>query len=245
MDRFFLSSEQWAAEVLCLKGEEGHHAVRVMRKKVGDRVELFDGEGHWVRGTVREVQRASLKVEPEEEGESHVLVPEVELAVAIPKGKTMDLIIQKAVELGVSRIQPLVTKNTVVKVSAEEAQEKSLKWQRVALEACKQCGQNFLPQVKVVSPIGHYLVQGEGVAERTRVIASLAPGAVPVRQQLEALSDDCEKLSFLVGPEGDFTAQEVTAALAAGFQPVSLGSIVLRVETACLSLAAAARYRFG
>ena len=81
--------------------------------------------------------------------------------------------------------------------------------------------------------------------EGSAIIASLAPGALPVRESLEALPDSCGTLSFLVGPEGDFTSEEVAAALEQGFAPVSLGEIVLRVETACLFLASAARYRFG
>lgn len=242
MDRFFLSSELSLSESYRLEGEEGHHAVRVMRKKVGDRVELFDGQGNWARGVVAEVHRAALVVVLDEEGESKSILPSIELAVAIPKGKTMDLIVQKAVELGVNRIQPLITKNTVVKVGPEESVEKSLKWQRVALEACKQCGQNSLPKVEPVAGLQKYL---RGAGSGSRVIASLAPGAEPVRTRLESLPDDCRELSFLVGPEGDFTAEETQAALVAGFEPISLGEIVLRVETACLSLAAAARYRFG
>ena len=125
MDRFFLSPERLGLRRLALKGEEGHHAVRVMRKKVGDRIEVFDGEGKWARGEVREVQRAGLTLQVDEEGESERVLPQIELAVAIPKGKTMDLIVQKAVELGVNRIQPLTTTNTVVKVAADEAVEKS------------------------------------------------------------------------------------------------------------------------
>ena len=241
MDRFFLSPADWSPEKLSLGGEEGHHAVRVMRKKVGDGIEVFDGEGRWARGEVSAVERAGLTVVVEEEGRSEPLSPDVFLAVSIPKGKTMDLIVQKAVELGVAGIQPLVTTNSVVKIGEKDAVEKSQKWQRVALEACKQCGQNFLPEVQPVKTLAKYLTEERSGAS---IIASLAPGAVPVRERMEALPDDCGRISFLVGPEGDFSPEEVVAALAADFAPVSLGEIVLRVETACLFLASAARYRF-
>lgn len=242
MDRFFLSPDSWTPDELRLGGEEGHHAVRVMRKKAGDRVEVFDGAGRWARGEVREVQRAELTILVDEEGMSEPLKPQLHLAVAIPKGKTMDLVVQKAVELGVNGIQPLTTRHTVVKVSAEEAVEKSRKWQRVALEACKQCGQNFLPEVKTVKPLGMFLRE---VKTGASLVASLAPGALPVREKLEAVPGNCEALTFLVGPEGDFAKEEIEEALAQGFEPVSLGEIVLRVETACLFLASSARYRFG
>lgn len=242
MDRFFLSPEDWTPSELRLTGEEGHHAARVMRKKAGDRIEVFDGAGHWARGQVSEVNRSEIRLTVEESGLSTTLQPQIELALAIPKGKTMDLVVQKAVELGVNVIQPLITRNTVVKVSAEDAVEKASKWQRVALEACKQCGQNFLPEVKTVKPLGKYLRE-----ERAgdSFVASLAPGAESIRQKLESLSADCGELSFLVGPEGDFSSEEIAEALGAGFAPVSLGEIVLRVETASLFLASAARYRFG
>ena len=242
MDRFHLPSEDWAAEPLQLKGEEAHHAIRVMRKKVGDEIEVFDGEGRWARGTVREAKKTLLTIDCVEEGVAVAQKPQVTLAVAIPKGKTMDLIVQKAVELGVNGIQPLTTQNTVVKLEGPDAVEKSAKWQRVALEACKQCGQNFLPKVAPVRPLSPYLASEPKGA---RVIASLAPGAVPVRERLEGLADETADLSFLVGPEGDFTAEEVTQAMAVGFEPVSLGEIVLRVETAGMFLLSAARYRFG
>ena len=204
-------------------------------------LKFFDGAGRWARGEVSEVKRASLTVVIEEEGRVEPLSPEVFLAVAIPKGKTMDLIVQKAVELGVAGIQPLVTTNSVVKIGEKDAGEKSQKWQRVALEACKQCGQNFLPRVEPVKSLASYLAEGK---EGATIIASLAPGAVPVREKMEALSDECGRVSFLVGPEGDFSADEIAGAIAVGFEPVSLGEIVLRVETACLFLASAARYRF-
>ena len=242
MDRFFLSPDGWASEALSLGGEEGHHAVRVMRKKVGDEVELFDGRGRWAKGVVREIGRSVLTVEKVAEGSDEPLFPRVELAVSVPKGKTMDLVVQKAVELGVNGIHPLITSNSVVKVGADEAEEKSAKWQRVALEACKQCGQNFLPEVAPVKRLEDYL---SGKREGSKVIASLAPGAVPVRERLESLGDDSREVHLLVGPEGDFTEDETRAALAAGFEPVSLGEIVLRVETACLFLASVIRYRFG
>ena len=184
MDRFFLSPADWSPERLSLAGEEGHHAVRVMRKKIGDRIEVFDGEGRWARGEVSAVERAGLTVGIDEEGRSQHLAPEVFLAVSIPKGKTMDLVVQKAVELGVAGIQPLVTTNSVVKIGEKDAVEKSQKWQRGALEASKQCGQNFLPVVEPVKTLPHYLSEKrEGAA----IIASLAPGAVPVRERMEAL----------------------------------------------------------
>jgi 16S rRNA (uracil1498-N3)-methyltransferase len=157
--------------------------------------------------------------------------------VAIPKGKTMELIVQKAVELGVSAIQPLVTEHTVVRVEGKDAVRKGGKWQRVALEACKQCGQNLLPLVHAPAGFGSWLSERGG--ERRGIMASLAEGARPFREVIAELPDGVDELDVLIGPEGDFSAGETTAAVESGFQPVTLGVITLRVETAvlfCLSV---------
>lgn len=241
MDRFFLPASHWSTHSLALTGEEGHHAVRVMRKKEGDRIELFDGEGRWARGVVSATERGGLTMVREEEGRSPEPASLIELAVAMPKGKTMDLIVQKAVELGINRIQPLATRNTVVKLTGEDRVEKSLKWQRGALEASKQCGQNYLPAVAPVCVLSEYL---ERKREGLSLIASLAPGALGLRQCLAA-HGAATRVHLLVGPEGDFSSDEVSASLAAGFQPVTLGEIVMRVETACLYLLSAVRYHSG
>lgn len=241
MDRFYLSPESWSEETLQITGEEGHHAVRVMRKSVGDRIAVFDGAGLWAEGVIVEVGKGNLTVKVEGSGHQEPAVAPISLAVAMTKGKTMDLIVQKAVELGVSRIQPLATTNTVVKLSGKDRVEKSAKWQRVALEACKQCGQNHLPEVAPVVGLQDYLAQG---SLGHRLIASLAPGTKGLRSLLTSIPSQ-EPIHLLVGPEGDFTSSETSAALGAGFQPVTLGDIVLRVETACLYLISAARYQSG
>jgi 16S rRNA (uracil1498-N3)-methyltransferase len=241
MDRFFLAPEAWTGKTLHLGGEEGHHAARVMRKATGDVIEIFDGLGRWARCRVEVVAKAELTLSLEEEGRDGIPCPAVTLAVAMPKGKTMDLIVQKAVELGVHRIQPLATTNTVVKLSGKDRAEKAAKWQRVALEACKQCGQNVLPQVTGVCDLSEYL---SAPREGHGIVGSLVPGSQGFRGYLATLPKE-KPVHLLVGPEGDFTTAEMDAALAANFQPVTLGNIVLRVETACLYLLSAVRYQFG
>ena len=140
----------------------------------------------------------------------------------------MDLIVQKAVELGVASIQPLVTRHTVVQVEDDDASRKSGKWQRVALEACKQCGQDLLPELLPVRGFGDWLPDAAG---DLKIIASLFPGARPLREILRN-AESPRRVTLLVGPEGDFSAIEVAAAVESGFLPASLGPIVLRAETA-------------
>ena len=150
----------------------------------------------------------------------------------------MDLIVQKSVELGISAIQPLITRNTVV----QPGDGKSEKWRRNALEACKQCGQDNLPVIAEPLAFDPWL-STQADAPGLKIIASLAPGALPLRQILQAHPATLQA-TLLVGPEGDFSPEETAAAIDAGFHPASLGSIVLRVETATLFCLSALRYQF-
>lgn len=241
MARFFLSPDAWGAKAL-LGGDEAKHAAQVLRLRAGDRITVFDGRGRSAGADILEVSKSELRLELGQEILAAKLEPEICLAQAVPKGKTMDLIVQKAVELGVSRIQPLITRNTVVQVDGEDAPRKSAKWQRVALEACKQCGQDFLPQVSPVSDFASWVAASDG---DLKIIASLLPGARPLREVLrDTVPGSPGQVTLLVGPEGDFSAAEGEAALEAGFVPASLGSIVLRAETAAFFGISAIRYEF-
>jgi 16S rRNA (uracil1498-N3)-methyltransferase len=129
-------------------------------------------------------------------------------------------------------------------VGDDDAGKKQEKWQRVAMEACKQCGQNHLPGVAEPRDFASWIA---GLADKpgVRLIASLADGARPFREVLRDLPGVPDGVTLLIGPEGDFTADETASALAAGFIPVTLGNIVLRVETASLFGMSALRYEFA
>jgi 16S rRNA (uracil1498-N3)-methyltransferase len=148
--------------------------------------------------------------------------------------------VQKAVELGVTAIQPLITRHTVVQVGEDDASRKSAKWQRVALEACKQCGQDHLPEVLPTRDFRDWLRDGE---EGVKILGSLFPGARPLREILRAETPP-HRVVLLIGPEGDFSPDEGAAALEAGFQPARFGSIILRSETAAFFGISAVRYEF-
>jgi len=235
MARFFLPPAAWNGET-CLTGDEARHLSQVMRIRVGEEIIVFDGEGVRASATVITIakERVTLRL-----GDARRLpppAPEMVLAIAIPKGKTMDLVVQKAVELGVRSIQPLVTRRTIV----QPGDGKSDKWRRVALEACKQCGADFLPYVAEPLDYDGWLLQATA---GLRMIASLAPGARPMREivRKDAVAGP---ITALIGPEGDFTPEETAAALGSGFLPVTLGSTVLRTETAALFCLSALRYEF-
>lgn len=242
MPRFHLPPESWSAlPHAALRGEEAKHAAQVMRVRRGDEIAVFDGLGRSALATVGEVSKHEIQLSLGEVRQAPPLRPRICLAQAVPKGKTMDLIVQKAVELGVASIQPLITRRTVVQVAEDDADRKSGKWQRVALEACKQCGQDLIPQVEAAADFSEWL---ERAGEGLKIIASLYPGTLPLKEILRAAGES-EQVTLLIGPEGDFTVEEAAAAVAAGFQPATLGSIVLRAETAAFFAMSALRYEFA
>jgi 16S rRNA (uracil1498-N3)-methyltransferase len=236
MPRFFLPPDVWQQEAW-LTGDEAKHLSQVLRVRVGETVTVFDGQGRRAEAQVEEVGRDRAKLRLGRVEATPALWPEITLGIAIPKGKTMDLVVQKAVELGVSRIQPLITRRTIV----QPGEGKADKWRRVALEACKQCGLDRLPTVAEPVALERWLAEER--SEALALIASLAPGARPMREVLRS-THATAAIHVLVGPEGDFTPAETDAALSEEFQPVTLGSNVLRAETAALYCLATLRYEF-
>jgi len=247
MPRFFLPPAAWLASgpQPALTGDEARHLAQVLRIQPGATITVFDGQGHRAHASVLEVTRTRVPLELGAALPSRPVLPVITLAQAIPKGKNMDLIVQKAVELGIASIQPLVTRHTIVHPS----EGKSEKWRRIALEACKQCGQDLLPDIPEALAFDAWLAaQAAAVTtaspSRLSLIASLAPAARPLREILHE-HPGTTHVTLLIGPEGDFSPEETSAALAVGFVPISLGAIVLRVETASLFCLSALRYEFA
>ena len=244
MPRFFLPPAAWLATSAppALTGDEARHLAQVLRSQRGASITVFDGEGRRAEATVLEVTRSRVTLTLGEVLPRAPLVPALTLAQAIPKGKTMDLIVQKAVELGLAAIHPLVTRHTIVHPGEGKAEN----WRRTALEACKQCGQDLLPDIPEALAFEPWIAaQSASVAtSELKLIASLAAAARPLRHVLQE-HPGTARATLLVGPEGDFAADETSAALAAGFLPVSLGPIILRVETASIFCLSALRYEFG
>jgi 16S rRNA (uracil1498-N3)-methyltransferase len=237
MPRFHLPPADWQSSTLT--GDEARHLTQVLRIRAGETITVFDGHGRRAEAEVLATARDHVTLQI---GETHTpppTRPAITLAQAIPKGKNMDLIVQKAVELGIAAIQPLITRHTIV----QPGEGKSEKWRRTALEACKQCGQDQLPAIADPLPFDRWIAN-PSAAPGLKLIASLAPGARPLREILHA-HPGTTAATLIIGPEGDFSPDETTAALAAGFLPATLGSIVLRVETATLFTLSALRYEFA
>ncbi len=241
MHRFHLPTENWESAIL--PATESHHCANVLRLESGERVTVFDGSGREATGVILEARAKGVTLKLS--GITKTAPPPcaITLAQAVPKGKNMDLIVQKAVELGASRIAPLLSDRTIVQLHADELAKKRAKWQEVALEACKQCGQNHLPEV--ASPVAPKEFFEKAERSDLLLIASLQPDARPLKAILAEFHTTNSRLpqsvTVLVGPEGDFTPAELSLAKSNGCQPMTLGPIILRTETAaiyCLSVLA-------
>lgn len=237
--RFFCPTPLAAGQLIALPPQAAHHALRVLRMGPGDELVLFDGSGGEWPGRLVEVGRA-LQVAL---GEWRELERESELALtlvqALAAADKMDWVVQKAVELGAAAIQPLQAKRSVVRLSGERAEKRSLHWHQVAISACEQCGRNRVPKIATLLDLPHYLAQPAAENE-TRLLLSPHEG-----QRLSALARPQGGVTLLVGPEGGFDQEEERAARSAGFQAVALGPRVLRTETAGLAVIAATMALWG
>ncbi len=237
MHRFYLEPGRWVSECPELDDPDSHHCADVLRLGAGDRIVIFDGRGMVAEAELLEVhrKRCALRI-----GTPHQTPPlrcAITLAQAVPKGKNMDLILQKGVELGAAEIVPLLTARTIVRIdSADDGEHKRERWQQIALEACKQCGRNSVPRVANPSTLEQFLARVS--AADLLLLASLQPDASPIKEVLAEHSDAIgglpDSVAVLVGPEGDFTPAEIALLKQAGARSVTLGPTILRAETAAL-----------
>jgi 16S rRNA (uracil1498-N3)-methyltransferase len=241
MHRFYLAPADWNPDALILRGAEAHHAGHVLRLQPGDKVVVFDGRGRELTAEISSAESSEIHLRKLHEAQIPPLRCRITLGQAIPKGKNMDLIVQKAVEIGAAEIAPILSDRTVVRLDQESAASKQAKWQTIAIEAAKQCGQNWLPQVHVPQTMPQFFQHSHRFD--LQLIGSLQSDAVHLKKILAEYSaehgDRPKNVLMLVGPEGDFTPAELSLARSHGCRPITLGPIVLRVETAsiyCLSI---------
>ena len=225
---FHLPASEWQGGAVELRGEEAKHCIQVTRHRVGDLVVLFDGAGRKAEARIESASGGTVGLVLLSDARTPKPACEITLLQALVKGDTMEWIIEKAVELGVQRIIPVISQRSIVRLNAAEAAKKLAKWQRVALEACKQCGQVWLPEV--VMPCSLEAACGQFEAD-VKVTASLQPEARSLRAIRQGATGSA---ALAIGPEGDFTESEYAVLAAAGFQPWSLGSLILRSETAAV-----------
>jgi len=211
--------------------------------KAGERLVVFDGHGRELTAEIVGPDGDEIRLRKLHEGETPPLRCRIVLGQAIPKGKNMELIVQKAVEIGAAEIAPIISDRTVVQLDSESTAQKQSKWQKIAIEAAKQCGQNWLPRVHAPKKLPEFFSSASEQSFDLRLIGSLQPDARHLKKILETHSSETgdrpRSVLMLVGPEGDFTPAELALARHHGCQPITLGPIILRVETAaiyCLSI---------
>lgn len=241
MHRFYLPPEDCRVNSLRLDGREAHHALHVLRLKRGERVTVLNGAGGEFFCEVENATKDSLTLAVQEKHSRSAPACAITLLVAIPKGKIIEDIIQKAVELGVHRIVPLLSDRVVTQLDAEGAENKREKWQQVAVEAIKQCGAAWLPKVETPVTIPTFLKRGEKI--ELALVGSLQTERQHPREWIAEFQKQHghrpKSAAIWIGPEGDFTLDELLAIEAAGAKPITLGNLTLRVETAaiyCLSI---------
>ena len=222
-----------------LPPETAHHAIRVLRLEDGDAVRIFDGRGGEWAGRLARAGKALRVVLESFDGAEREPRLAVTLVQALPSGDKMDWIVEKGVELGVSAIQPVAAKRSVVRLSGERMARRIDHWRQIAVAACEQCGRNRVPEVLPLLDLPQYLATPPKENE-TRWI--LAPGA---GSRLCGRDRPSGSIALLIGPEGGFEEAELLAAKAAGFGPVSLGPRVLRTETAGAAALAAMMSLWG
>jgi 16S rRNA (uracil1498-N3)-methyltransferase len=221
---------------IALSADESHHLVAVNRAAKGATVVAFDGKGaEWICELADADKRAArLKVRFAQKAKP--LPWRITLGQALPLGGAMDSIVRKATEIGVSVIVPLESERTQVHLDGDRSERKVEKWQTAALEAAKQCGNPWLPEIGPVTPASAFMASAKGYD--LKLIASLQPGARPLKAVLEqfraAQGRAPTNVLWLIGPEGDFTQAEMSQSRGSGFEPITLGPLVLRCETAAV-----------
>ena len=243
MHRFYIAPETWNSVAPMLSGSEAHHAREVLRMKAGETLVLFNGQGREITAEIVDLSGAEIRLRKLHEAETPPLQCRIVLGQAIPKGKNMELIVQKAVEIGAAEIAPIISDRTIVQVDSESATQKQSKWRQIAIEAAKQSGQNWLPRVHTPRKLAELFSMAPEESFDLRLIGSLQPDAGHLKKILADYSREHElrprSVLILIGPEGDFTPAEFSLARRHGCQPITLGPIILRVETAaiyCLSI---------
>jgi 16S rRNA (uracil1498-N3)-methyltransferase len=245
MPRFYCDLNLAPDHVVALPDAVARHAVGVLRLRIGEPVTLFNGDGAEYVGTLESsggkgaTVRLYGRLEPQRESSLRVV-----LAQGISSGERMDFTLQKAVEMGVAAIQPLLMRRTVVRLSDEKALRRRAHWQGVVHSACEQCGRNHLPQVAEISEFvewarGFYLPPASGV-ENLRLLLD-PEGDVSLRD----LPPPTTPILLLAGPEGGFDPAERKLAYSAGFHGLRLGPRILRTETAALAAMAAMQAVWG
>jgi 16S rRNA (uracil1498-N3)-methyltransferase len=248
LTRVYVEAALTSGSMVELPSDTASHLAKVLRARSGDELILFNGDGREFNGAIETVRGSRMSASV---GDGRAVDRESPLAITlvqcVPRGDRMDFIVQKATELGVSRIVPVLSQRSVVRLDAGQAESKAVHWRAVAVNACEQCGRNRLPTIDAARPLLNYLgesVPGIGPRLVFEPESALQPGTAaqnPAAAQGFAMT----AAEIAIGPEGGFASDELEAFRVSGFSQVGLGPRILRTETAAIAAVVWLQARFG
>ncbi len=238
--RFFITPEAVRGPQIIMTGDDLRHIRTVLRKQPGDLLILLDGKGKEYTARIVRMERTEIIAEVVGEITREAPHPIITLCQGLPKADKMDWIVQKAAELGVANIVPLVTERTIVKVKDEE--KRIVRWQKIAREAAMQSGRADVPVIEPMRELDAFIKTVVPQEDRL-LLLPWEEGTVPIKDILRGTSGT-KKIIVLIGPEGGFSEAEAEAARARGFSLVSLGSNILRTETAAVAVLSMIAYEY-
>jgi 16S rRNA (uracil1498-N3)-methyltransferase len=233
--RFYAPQENFQDDKIILSLEETRHLRDVLRLRKNEIVRVFDGEGREFSCEIKQIKKLETVLEIIEETSPFAPTTDLDLtlAAALLKGEKFDLVVQKSVELGVSKFVPIITKRTDVKL--KDSDKRATRWQKIALEAAKQCGRARLMKIEKLTSFEEFL----SIAQGTKILFAEKGG-----ETFSKIKTD-KKITAVIGCEGGWDDSEIESAKSHGFQIITLKGRILRAETAAISIAAILQHRFG
>lgn len=239
ISRIFQPIDLASGSVVHLDAQASHHLMTVLRSKLNDAVTIFNGQGGEYKSTIVQMTKKQVSLQINEYVEREIESPlDLYLAQGISRGEKMDYTIQKAVELGVKKIIPLLTERCTVKLDAERREKRFLHWQSIVISACEQSGRNHIPELLFPMTLENCLASVQ--ADWRFVLSPIAISQLkekPVKQN--------QRVLLMIGPEGGLSEAEVNLACRQGCQPLNLGPRILRTETAAVAAITALQCSFG
>ncbi len=241
--RCFIPASEWSASGLIARDDEAHHLIHVLRVEPGQPIKAFDGAGRSASAEIDLIQKHRVEMRVLQQREHPRPSVAITLIQAVPREQKMDIVIQKAVELGVTAIIPVLTRHSLLRLHKDGGESKQARWDKIAINAAKQCGSFWLPEIAPVQPLDEFI---KAMPRFDLLLTcSLEPDALPLKEVLQsAKSQSPKSIAFLVGPEGDLNQEERAAVRRLGARPVSFGELVLRTETAALYALSVLKYEF-
>jgi 16S rRNA (uracil1498-N3)-methyltransferase len=246
MKRFIIDDQDFSSEKVRLSGPEAHHAANVLRLKADDKVILVDGQGREFTAQVSATRRGAVDLEIIEQRPGLAEPPlHLTLGLGLLKADKMDLVIQKATELGLSALIPINTDRSTIRLSGQRAENRLERWQKISRQALKQCGRSKPVDIAPVTGLTEFLEISRQADLKIMIHPHQNDTNQPAWADLLAATPPVRSVAALVGPEGGFTRREAAEAGRAGFRILPFGPRILRSETAAIALIAVLGFELG